>query len=604
MTAASSRLESWPLDRLRPARVNPRRHGEDDLAELAASIRRFGFRAPILATSDGEIVAGEGRWRAARSLGLEAVPVVIVEGLNAAERQAYLIADNRLAELSTWDEAELAQALDGFDELEGLGFTDADLEELQAGLEEAPPTPPEDLDPEDPPIPAPPANPVSRLGDVWTLGRHRLVCGDSSDPSSLEAALDGRLAASIVTDPPYGLGFMGKAWDRGIPPASVWATFAEHMLPGAMALVFGGTRTYHRLTCAIEDAGFEIRDCLSWLYGSGFPKSLDVSKAIDKAAGAEREASGKPYRVPDAKRTRPHFVHEGDNPKATTQYQPTAPQTEGAILFEGYGTALKPAWEPIVLAMKPLDGTFAQNALAHGVAGLNVDGGRIEAAGGSPAATRRASARKSGNVPVHHGEPAAKAEALGKIHNRSRPEVYTAERPGEAIGRWPANVALDTDAAAVLDEQSGESKDGVAVRRHGNQGLGIFPVKIAEGSDDVGFGGAGGASRFFYTAKASRTDRGEGNDHPTVKPTALIEWLLRLTMPPPSSQTDGVVLEPFSGSGTTIIAGERIGRPVAAIELSPAYVDLAIRRWESLTGETARDRDGHTLAEIRKARAE
>jgi hypothetical protein len=202
--------------------------------------------------------------------------------------------------------------------------------------------------------------------------------------------------ATCITDPPYELSFMGKQWDgTGVAfQSETWAKVLDSLLPGGMLLSFGGTRTYHRMTCAIEDAGFEVRDCLMWLYGSGFPKSLDVSKAIDKAAGAERELG--PKRV-SADGTIAHdragARHEGyerpwraDAEAVDRNTRVSYPATDHAKLWSGWGTALKPAWEPIVLAMKPLDGTFAENAQRHGVAGLNIDGARIDSgpsAGGS-----------------------------------------------------------------------------------------------------------------------------------------------------------------------------------------------------------------------------
>lgn len=196
----SARLETWEIGRLRPAPHNPRHHAEDDLAELAASIRRFGFRAPILATADGEIVAGEGRWRAAQALDLETVPVVPVEDLTAQELQAYLIADNRVAELSTWDAAELGQALEQLEDLDGVGFTDEDLAGFGIMEPPRPNRPRPSLDEIDPP-----AVPVVQYGSVWTLGRHRVLCGDSTKSPYREGLLLGESVDLVLTDPPYAI---------------------------------------------------------------------------------------------------------------------------------------------------------------------------------------------------------------------------------------------------------------------------------------------------------------------------------------------------------------------------------------------------------------
>ena len=351
---------------------------------------------------------------------------------------------------------------------------------------------------------------------------------------------------SCITDPPYGLEFMGKGWDRGVPGVEFWRLIRGALLPGAACLAFGGTRTHHRLMVAIEDAGFEIRDCLMWLYGSGFPKSLDISKAIDKAAGVAIETRGH-FRftraddavTPGAFRTN----EERNNPGSRKRPATTADASD----WGGWGTALKPAWEPIVLAMNPIKGTFAENALQHGVAGLNVDGARLETAAESFADSRE-----------------------DKIQRNSYGKYGTADYDGSK-GRWPANVALDEEAAAMLDEQSGERESGTraaGVRTglgyHGANGDGGPPIA----------GSRGGASRFFYTAKASRSDREDHNDHPTVKPSDLMKWLCALTKTP----TGGTVLDPFMGSGTTLYAAKETGRKAIGIEIEERYCEIAAER--------------------------
>jgi site-specific DNA-methyltransferase (adenine-specific) len=357
------------------------------------------------------------------------------------------------------------------------------------------------------------------------------------------ATLEPESIDSIVTDPPYGLEFMGKAWDHGIPGEAFWAAALRVLKPGGHLVAFGGTRTYHRLTCAIEDAGFEIRDCLMWLYGSGFPKSLDVSKAIDKAAGAEREILGL-HSNPATPRTGTFNASFGE---ATL----TRPCTPAAKTWAGWGTALKPAWEPIILARKPIAGTVAANVLEHGTGGLDVDGCRIPA--------EKDTGWDGDGSRLHEG-------GLSRVGGEARP----------VSGRWPANVVLDEDAAEMLDAQSGTLTNGsraAGVRKglgyHGAKGDGGPPIDRSTGS----------ASRFFYTAKASGSERNAGlvdrNTHPTVKPLALMRWLCRLVTPP-----GGLVLDPFAGSGSTIVAALREGFSAIGIEKEAEYAELARVRIE------------------------
>lgn len=334
---------------------------------------------------------------------------------------------------------------------------------------------------------------------------------------------------------------MGKAWDHGVPGPEVWGLVLRALKPGGHLLAFGGTRTFHRLTCAIEDAGFEIRDCLSWLYGQGFPKSHNL-------AGA----------------------------------------------FKGYGTALKPAWEPVILAMKPTRGTFAENALAQGVAGLNVDGGRL-----------------GGTWKPHL------ATGLASEKFFTKGEARVIEKSPHDQGRWPANVLLDEEAAAMLDEQSGElgrsSGTEVPGEAHPN---GIYGARDKQGRGQIGHGDSGGASRFFYTAKASRAEREAGldgfdarasrayrtgnvhsqhggrvpdkiarNAHPTVKPLDLCRYLATLLLPP-RRDTPRRLLVPFCGSGSEMIGGLLAGwDEVVGIEKEAEYVEIAEARIRAETAQ-------------------
>jgi hypothetical protein len=450
---------------------------------------------------------------------------------------------------------------------------------------------------------------------------------------------------AVVCDPPYGLEFMGKDWDRADSPAAfaawceAWAREAYRVLkPGGHLLAFGGTRTFHRLTCGIEDAGFEVRDCLSWLYGSGFPKSLDVSKALDKrrddrddvlAVTAEiarlRDAAGMTNRDLDAyfgfagmaghwtsTKSQPAIPtveqwaalrevlnppawvesevwrlngrkgepgeawnerevtgqHEAGNPIGvyeekvgagsgrTAKERRDIPATDAAREWHGWGTALKPAWEPCVVFRKPLVGTVAANVQQHGTGALNIDGCRI----GTDVIT------SSGNTGMDKR----------RFAHGTRPRAYDA-----AQGRWPANVTFDEEAAAMLDAQSGERKSPATYTR-GVHAEGEWLHAKPAGSEQPGYGDTGGASRFFYTAKASRADRNAGgmaeNTHPTVKPTDLMRWLVRLVTPP-----GGVVLDPFAGSGSTLVASRAEGVRAVGIEREDEYARIIADRLAQLS---------------------
>lgn len=359
---------------------------------------------------------------------------------------------------------------------------------------------------------------------------------------------------ACVTDPPYGLEFMGKDWDRGRPPVDVWRAVARVLKPGAHLLAFGGTRTFHRLTCTIEDAGFEIRDCVMWVYGSGFPKSLDVGKAIDKAASVERKVVGrKPDPRYDSPRTTAVFSRRSDGGASAGVGDAgdiTAPATDAAKQWDGWGTALKPAWEPIIVARKPLAGTVAENVLAHGVGGLNIDGCRIG----------------NGEDRTPGGDP---TKALGRMNDDGWEPRRTPRATG---GRWPANLVHDGSDEVVAAFPV--STDGVAVHRNrdGHVHNEIFGARRNPPGADVGYGGNGSAARFFYCAKASKTNRGDGNRHPTVKPVELMRWLCRLVTPP-----RGLVLDPFMGSGSTLVAALAEGFRVIGIELNADDCALAKR---------------------------
>ena len=360
--------------------------------------------------------------------------------------------------------------------------------------------------------------------------------------------LDDNSIDSIVTDPPYEIGFMGKKWDStGIAyNVDLWKECLRVLKPGGHLLAFGGTRTYHRMTCAIEDAGFEIRDCIQWLYGSGFPKSMDISKAIDKKFGAEREVLN---RNPNSR--------ENCN-KSNTLYQSgtvgktdyiTAPATDQAKKWEGWGTCLKPANEPIVVARKPIsEKTIADNVLKWGTGGINIYGCRIP----------------TDETITNHSRSTESSKSKGKYGDSRAQETHQTQ--GQKLGRFPANVILDEEAGKMLDEQSGISKSS-------GSGYNFETSKLH-------FNDSGGASRFFYVAKASKKERGEGNNHPTVKPVSLIKYLVTLVTPP-----DGVCFDPFMGSGTTAIACINTNRNYIGFEIDKDYYNLAQKRIDGVKSQ-------------------
>jgi len=385
------------------------------------------------------------------------------------------------------------------------------------------------------------------------IGDATLYLGDCLDVVPALIGID-----SVVTDSPYGLQFMGKDWDRGVPGERFWRVIMDACKPGAHLLAFGGTRTYHQLVCAIEDAGWEIRDTIMWVYGSGFPKSLDVSKAIDKAVGAEREIVG----IDPNRATR--LVHQRGEYETTCGWDAgnrridiTAPATEAAKQWDGWGTALKPAVELICLARKPLsEKTIAANVLKHGVGGLNIDRCRI---------------------PINPDVDASQLRTMNRKQRQDRSEWgFSKESDTPQViqpskGRWPANLIHDgSEEVMGLFPQS--STTGKRVKSDRVQ-QDVVNTPFTRGKEAPEYIDSGSAARFFYCAKASRAERGKGNDHPTVKPIALMRYLCRLITPP-----NGIVLDPFMGSGSTLIAAPLEGFQSVGIEIEEHSFDIACKR--------------------------
>jgi len=390
---------------------------------------------------------------------------------------------------------------------------------------------------------------------------------------------------AVVTDPPYGLDFMGKHWDTGAVAfdVAVWSQCFRILKPGGHLLSFGGSRTWHRLVCVIEDAGFDIRDSIAWLYGSGFPKSMDVSKAIDKAAGAERKviSEGSPVRrmIPGADQNRTgSWIKDNGRVFVPTE---TAPATDAAKQWQGWGTALKPAFEPIVVARKPLSGTVAANVLEHGTGALNIDACRVAMQEGQQ---NPSIARRKGATNHLSTEKASVTEAKGRLVSRASAETYSSDHPGEALGRWPANVLLDDSQAEALDAQTAPTKSsGGKGEKSGKLAQNDY-AGTTEGANAGGLGDESGVSRYFptfkYQAKASKKERPvvDGVAHPTVKPLDLMRWLVKLVTPP-----GGVVLDPFAGSGTTVEACVLEGMCCIAIEREDEYLALIRQRIERVS---------------------
>jgi DNA modification methylase len=367
--------------------------------------------------------------------------------------------------------------------------------------------------------------------------------------------LDAESVDAIVSDPPYGLGFMGKQWDHGVPGVDFWREALRVAKPGAHLVAFGGTRTYHRLACAIEDAGWEIRDCLSWLYGSGFPKSHDVSKAIDKAAGAEREVVGERILSNDIRGNSSNGKGISGPRKNKEPFVQviTAAATDLARQWHGWGTALKPAWEPIILARKPLVGTVAANVAQYGTGGINVDGCRI---GDTVETWPKTWARPTNSRDLHHDYTGSETRT-----------VQTGDVP---LGRWPANVCLDEEAARMFAE-SRYFYTAKASRREREAGLEGMPKKRPQDDDWV--------SENRKDAPSGGKTSPAANHHPTVKPIALMRWLCRLVTPP-----NGLILDPFTGSGSTGCAAVLEGFRFVGIEREAEYVEIAEKRiahWHS-----------------------
>ena len=434
------------------------------------------------------------------------------------------------------------------------------------------------------------------------MKKTKLMLGDNIE--SLRKLPDNSID-SVVTDPPYGLSFMNKKWDHDVPSIEFWREVYRVLKPGGHVLSFGGTRTYHRMVVNIEDAGFEIRDQIMWLYGSGFPKSHNIGKAVDKIQGNER------VEWLDEKKTQPNIRGNGDQlliSASGVEVKDREPikHSKGKSQYEGWGTAMKPSVEPICVARKSLsEKSVAENVLKWGTGGINIDGCRV-----------------------------ATDDKLQKLHNEGNKNVFDNSRKepvstGKKIefvdsgeGRFPANIILDEIAGELLDEQSGVLSNQSKSKRKGGFKTEYVGGENVNKYETLAYSDKGGASRFFYQAKVSKAERNMGlddfeetttggkghgldrkcshcntsmlkpedckceepdwitppkkNSHPTVKPVSLMSYLCRLITPP-----NGIVLDPFMGSGSTGIAAQLEGFRFCGMEMDADYFKIAEARIEN-----------------------
>lgn len=521
------------IDDLKPWDDNPR-NNQHAIEKVAQSIKRFGFGAPIIARKeDGEVIAGHTRLEAAKHLKLKEVPVRFLD-LDPVDAHLLALADNKLGEVAEWDDLKLKDIFEkesfAVDDLFIAGFDagalddiiDSELPDLDfdgdnsIGGEELTEA---DLMPIN-------VEPITKTGEAVNIGKHRVICGDCVD---VMRTFDDNSIDVVLTDPPYGISFMSKRWDNDVPRDDWSAECFRILKPGGHLIAFSATRTFHRLGTVVENAGFEVRDTINWLYFSGFPKSTNVSLLIDKAAGHENRGRA----IPTASKKRPDGTILSNNPVG-----PYEPKTDDAKRFDGYGTALKPSFEPAILARKPLsEKNIAANVLKWGTGGLNIDDCRFGY--GDPCWVGPQNANLA--RPIND----AKNKIFGKYESFGNPN-------GSEIGRWPANIYQCPKVSRSEREEGCEelpSKTGAET------------VQRKEGSAGMNNPRAG----------AGRTASEVKNIHPTVKPIKLMRWLARLVMPPGD---DAVLLDTFAGSGSTLVAAEKEGFNSIGIEMNPEYVDI------------------------------
>jgi len=527
------------IDDLYPAPDNPRVN-DHVVDKVVRSIQLHGFAAPIVSNLEGEILAGHTRWKAAKKLNMLTVPVRQIN-LTGDQARLYRIADNKLSEFADWDEDMLKEQLADLEKSFPVDvadlFTDDELEELldnkeEFQLKEEPDyTNENEHDHFDQPTES-----RFKSGHVEEVGRQKIICGDCIE---VLKSMPDNSVDSIVCDPPYQIVFMGKDWDQEFDTEE-WARQCLRVLkPGGHLIAFAATRTIHKIMYSLENKGFEIRDLISWLYFSGFPKSHNVSKAIDKHFGAEREIVGK--------HPRPAKPKVGTFNASFEEAMITKPATKEAIKYDGWGTALKPAQEPAVLCRKPLEKglSIAENVLKWNTGALSIDACRFGY--GDPCWVGPQNDHSSmWDKPITTNISAKGAKYINheKVNHKINLDKYKPDN-----GRWPANI-YQCPKASRSEREEGlkdhESKD--VAGKNGNKYMGV---------DSAG----------------SRSSEVK-NFHPTVKPVKLMSWLVRLVTP-----IDGVVVDTFCGSGTTLVASELEGKYNGiGIEMNPEYCDIIFGR--------------------------
>lgn len=485
------------IDKLHPHHKNPR-NNDHAVEAIANSIKRFGFTSPIVANKDQTILAGHTRWKAAKSIGLDTVPVVYVD-LSPVDAELLMIADNKLGEKADWNTDQLSDLLTGLrdkgEDLEILGFEDHELDDLLDNLDD---------DPD--PFGDGEAGADQEFDEVTSDLDFRLLKGNCLD---MLKELPDNSIDSIVTDPPYELGFMGKAWDNSGIAYSVelWSECLRVLKHGGHLVAFSGSRTVFPMGVAIAEAGFEVRDMISWIYTSGFPKSMNISIALDK------QLANMPHRGVGVK----HAVGQEDlaKPTKTADLPPYVPATKEAAKWLGWGTALKPAQEPAVLARKPIDpdcSSIAENVLKWRTGAINIDAGRF-----------------AYGDDCHFGDD---------------------DKLDHEIGRWPANVYQckkphRSEKEQGLDHLTGKTGAEATQRKEGSAGLNSPRAGAGRTADEV------------------------KNFHPTVKPIKLMRWLCRLLTP-----QGGTVLDPFLGSGTTAVSAILEGFNAVGCEMTEDYYPI------------------------------
>ena len=534
------------IDNLVPWDQNPRLN-DHSVDKVATSIKRFGFGAPIVARrEDKMVIAGHTRLKAAKKIGLDAVPVRYLD-LDPADAKMLALADNKIGEIADWDNDELDRIINDLalsaEDMEDLGWNQSDLDGFFEPVFDSQEEAKEEIDIKD----------LDLCGEV--------MFGDCMEKLK---ELPSNSIDAIVTDPPYGMspdgiartwadieegrnlsGFMGKEWDAAVPCHNFFAECFRVLKHGGHMIAFSSTRTVCALGMAAQKGGFHIRDMLHWCYFSGFPKSHDISKAIDKDAGAVREVVG--YGDSGLHRGGGQTVSfgVGNDPRGS---EITKPATQDAQKWAGFGTALKPAVEPALLLRKPLeDGlTIAQNVLKHGTGALNIDDCRFGYGdpcwvGSQDDHTRHWVSQKTNNI-------SAKGGSYVQSKNREECDLTPYTPKG---GRWPANLYQCAKASRSEREQGLDHLDSKS---------GADTVNRKEGSAGLNNPRAG----------AGRTADEVRNIHPTVKPLKLMQWCCRLI----GGQKGSVILDPFGGSGTTGAAAILEGFDCILMEQQKEYLPI------------------------------